>query len=483
MKKILCLCLVISILLLHVTPALAQSAGPRLVSGTVALDEIQQAALLGWISANPPAETDLYAPTYLQNTNGSTYISFVALRPDLPEPYAWTLTDSPDVLWMGTILIDPAGNVTPFGLAAEPTTGAKLAAPARLPPGGDGGGANIALPWQAGTAMVYGPRGVHGLGDYSTSGMYAVDWVSGDNLGNNAAPPSVYASASGEVDYVCDDGTSVAVRVTDGNDSFVYAHLLENDNLINAHEFNKNELLGSLKYGSFSDNCGWAQQASNHYHVHWMFKPRNSYFQAEGWVLNLGSGVWSGPGGAEVRVNQSLVGGGGSYSEDGSINPADDGLIGEGTQAGTGAYIWDFLLGGVATITLTTMDSFLYKRGAYGGETVDDPLSGAGCLNCPTATPSPVIVVTGHSPGGINSAVRPQSAETYWAGTMERARTGIHQVVLILYIFAVAFPSMNIMIFLITVIVLALFAFIVWCLRIMNIIGEFWRMLKPPFVP
>jgi hypothetical protein len=175
--------------------------------------------------------------------------------------------------------------------------------------------------------------------------MRAVDLVSGDDLGGSAASSAVYASDAGTVDYVCDDGTSVAIRThnTSTGDYFIYAHLLDNENLTMSHPFTQSEFLGSLKYGTFDDSCGWAEQASNHFHVHWMFTPASGAFQAENCILTVSSAKWT-CGTETVGVGGKLYGGGGAGG-----NGTDD--PGTGTSGSNREKsFWDYVLIGFVSI-------------------------------------------------------------------------------------------------------------------------------------
>jgi len=470
MRKLLSILLMLILLAQPLQQASAQSyTSIELVPGTVTLATSQREAVLAWLENNKPADTTLYSATYFQ-PGSPAYVSLVGLRPDLPAPYAWELVDTADVIWMGTLLIQADGSITPYGLALGDVPLKVHAAPDN----GAGGSSQIAFPWQAGSSMIYGPRGIHGEGDYSTTGMYAVDWVGGDNI-TNSAPAAAYASAAGTIDWVCSDGISVAVRITDGTDTFVYAHLLDNANLVNGSAFSRGALIGSLKYGSFNDNCGWAQQDVNHYHIHWMFTPRNSHFQAESWILNFGDSQWHN-GSAAVGTGDSIIGGGGSGAP--GDPPPDDGGNGSGTTVGTGTFVWDFLINGFSNAVTGVMGSFLYRRTAVGGADGLKPISinmdenpGDGGLPTPTPTPMPV---SGSS--GLSVTPRPAYSDLYWAQMLTQARGAIHESTLVAYIFSIAFPSMNLIIFVFTILIIAGNEFIVWAMKIMKLIGEFWDM-------
>ena len=191
---------------------------------------------------------------------------------------------------------------------------------------------------------MYGPRGVHGDGDYGTTGMVAVDFVGGDNLGSNIASNTVFAADTGTVDYVCDDGTSVAIRThnTGTGDYFVYAHLLDNANLAIDTVFSQAEAIGNLKYGSFNDTCGWASQQASNYHLHFMFTPANDAFQIENCVIDVASAEWT-CGNTTVTTGGFLYGGGGY----GALID-DPGSPSNTVAATTARSFWDFVILGLA---------------------------------------------------------------------------------------------------------------------------------------
>ena len=177
--------------------------------------------------------------------------------------------------------------------------------------------------------------------------MYAVDLVSGSDLGSSAANDAVYASDAGTVDYVCNDDTTVAVRTYNSTtgDYFIYAHLRDNAMLVLDREFSQGESIGQLKHGSFDDFCGWAEQKDNHWHLHWMFTPGTSNtFQAEDCILFFSDKKWHCGATNVIGTGQWLTHGNGY-------------LLGHDDPGGTNGYegrapaelsFWDLLLVGIA---------------------------------------------------------------------------------------------------------------------------------------
>ncbi len=144
------------------------------------------------------------------------------------------------------------------------------------------------FPLAPGTLMNYGSLGVHNNGFTSVvSGWKAVDLMSDGDTTLNHAPNRLIVSEAGTISYVCDDGTSLAVKVGD----FFYTHLLYNTSLVVGHVFNKGDYMGKLKTGSFNKTCGYASQPSNWFHVHWGFP--NANLQIEDWTLSMATGNWT----------------------------------------------------------------------------------------------------------------------------------------------------------------------------------------------
>jgi len=349
MKRIL---LIVCLMLFIAVPVQAQSADPYIIRTTKPIPDALRDNLNMWLATDAPSDAPYYIVTYSKPKTGYTVVSLVGV--DLPSPDAeWNLSEYPS-LWMGTVKVFDDGTVSPLTFAAHSPKVARLQSAA-------GGGSYVAFPWQAGTSVVFGPRGVHGSGDYGTSGLLAVDFVSGTGFGPSAANDGVYASDAGVVDYVCEDATSTAIRThnTTTGDYFVYAHILANDSLDYDVEFAKGELIGSLKHGSFDDTCGWAEQTSTSWHVHWMFVPASGSFRAEDCRLTVSTQKWD-CSGEEVGTGQFLYGGGGS----GALSASGLGTASAGV-ADTQASFWDYFLGGIIRIFDTLFLSQLPEHGSY----------------------------------------------------------------------------------------------------------------------
>jgi len=291
--------------------------GITMVPGTVAVGtEVENAVRQALSDARVVLPTaDCYSISALQKEDRWLFVSVVGLK-DLDAGLGWNLDNA---IWAGLILLckDEDGRWTG---AAEGTVEFSVLL-ADVPESILGAKAKQDLnplqrlaitsgyrfPWQSGTSMQYGPFGVHDAG--FISGWKAVDFLSDGNTGAGHAPDRLLAAASGSISYVCNDGTSVAIRIGD----LLYAHLLYNSNLTIGHYFNQGEEMGQLRPGSFSGNCGWADQGANWFHVHWGF-PNTGTFEAGGWTLNLSDGLWR-RGGETRGINSWFL------AEDGGPTP------------------------------------------------------------------------------------------------------------------------------------------------------------------
>jgi len=298
MKKILSFFFVLCVLVPFST-AIAQEVTPSIVDTTIPVSEGIRTAVNAWLETSAPAPLPYWAITYVGEENeetGDIFVSVVALAV-ADHNVQWRITDNSVVTWMGSVIVhaDQTVEVYSDGGYAEDQArkvGGKLATPLL-----DGGGGNVRFPWDSGTSMMYGTRGVHAAGggaDYAV-GFSAVDFLGGNDLGSGVASDRVYAVATGEVDYVCQDPVTTLIRTenTETNDYYIYAHLLENLHLTEGYTFYQGDYIGSLKHGTFDDNCGWAEQTAQHYHLHFGFKFSGGYFAMEGCVLSLSSQKWT----------------------------------------------------------------------------------------------------------------------------------------------------------------------------------------------
>jgi hypothetical protein len=334
MKRLINL-LTVVVICVAVIPVRAQGPAPYVIRSTRPISTQLRERLDDWLLNSPPSAAPYYIVTNTSMIGDVTRVSLVGV--DLESPDAdWNFEDGDHTVWLGSVTVSADGVVT----YDDPVTGAsKMAAPSMA----NGGGSYLSFPFAAGTTALYGPRGVHAAG-YGTTGMRAIDIVSGDDMGASAAPPYATAADAGTVDYVCDDGTSVAVRTHNSStgDYFIYAHMINNANLVEGHTFSAGEVIGSLVYGTFDDDCGWADQQAKHYHLHWGFAPASGKFQVGGCVLTVSTQAWA-CGQDQIKVGGYLTGGGGF------VGNGDDTNTGGGSVV-TDPTFWDYFLIGVLNL-------------------------------------------------------------------------------------------------------------------------------------
>jgi len=280
------------------TPPNPGQAEIVMVPGTIIVEEQVTDAIRDALvqAGDVVSSADYYAISALQDEGNWLFVSVVGLM-NLDTDLNWNLQDNAS--WYGLVLLRQDENglwtgavegTTEFSLLLADVPETILTAQAKqdLNPrqfSTAASSSSYAFPWQAGTSMQYGSLGVHDNG--FISGWKAVDFISDGNTSQGHAPNRLLAAASGTISYVCNDGTSVAIRIGD----LMYTHLLYNGNLHTGHYFNQCDELGQLKPGSFSDTCGYADQGPGWFHVHWGF-PNAGSFQAEGWTLSFSDQKW-----------------------------------------------------------------------------------------------------------------------------------------------------------------------------------------------
>ena len=284
-----------------VTPTATPQTAITMAPGTVAVEkDVESAvrqALAHALDTVPPA--DYYAITDVREADNWLFVSVVGLK-GLSAALGWNLLDNAS--WFGVVLLhqDKDGR---WAGAVEGTTEFSLLL-ADVPEKILSNTAKQSLdplqrrllitisasrfPWQSGTKMQYGILGVHDNGFSSVvSGWKAVDFLSDGNTGAGHAPNRLLAAATGSIGYVCNDGTSAAIRIGD----LFYTHLLYNGNLYTGKSFSQGDEIGQLRPGSFSGTCGYAYQGADWFHVHWGF-PNTGSFQVKDWTLSLADGQW-----------------------------------------------------------------------------------------------------------------------------------------------------------------------------------------------
>lgn len=275
------------------TPANAQAEPGQIVWINSPISAELRAALDTWLT-NPPTPQKYYAVTYSQKTGNNYYVSLVAL--DLQnenEQWSFTGIETYDengniiyinkVTWFETILVHPDGMIEyPFGNSQAHAP--KIAMPAFIDHTGAGGGSYVRFPWQPSKMVRWTVLGVHGGGDLATTpGTWrAVDLESGSDFGSGAANDIVYASTGGIIQAICADDNSVAVRIGNSQDQFIYGNMQDNANLTINHSFTAGQKISSAVHGTFIGQCGNAIQQDDRWALHWGFVTLDNSFQAEG---------------------------------------------------------------------------------------------------------------------------------------------------------------------------------------------------------
>jgi hypothetical protein len=197
--------------------------------------------------------------------------------------------------------------------------------------------AGYILPFRNGSTAIYGPLGVHDCG-FSLTGWKAVDLLPAEN--------QVYAVETGDIAYVCRDGTQVALRVN----GILYDHLVDNGQEVGDH-VTQGESLGSMVTGSFNAPCGYADQQAGHWHVHFCFVPTGGKFYADGYTLDTISGNWE-KDGQTIRPNGQIT--------------AAWGDVGTTPPSGELFNVWDYLLKGLASIFNWFLNTLFLPPGSQG---------------------------------------------------------------------------------------------------------------------
>lgn len=261
-----------------VTPTITNTPDPSGIiwaDGPVTLSDALLDAIATLLLSDPPEdeETNIYAATNVSGIDTAWNVSIVNLV-DVAPPYdEWDAETN--VVWAW--FVECTGT--------EPTwTCVYYELPVL------GGDTEFRFPWRTGYKMQYGVLGVHS-GAAMIPGSSAVDFVSGDSMGADAAPATVIAAADGVITSVCSDGTSMAIRVDGGAVPIAYFHLESGQSFSEGQTITKGQVIGVLKRGTFSGtNCGWASQQPDQFHLHFVFTATTpGYLEIGGCVLNMSS--------------------------------------------------------------------------------------------------------------------------------------------------------------------------------------------------
>jgi hypothetical protein len=275
----------------------------QLIPGTAALDVELEKSLVSLLqnATSIPEEIIHFAVTDVQPIEGGQFVSIIGLV-GINADLKWNLIDNG--AWFGLVFAQPSEDhqwVTALEGTAEfaesvwelPDTA--LPDKARMDLTGSrqqfAFSETAIFPWEPGTSMIYSDLGVHDNGFSSiVSGWKAVDFLSNGNTGVGDAPNRLLAALSGTITYKCNPAVgnvTTAIKIGD----MMYTHLMNSSNLSVGRTFTQGQQLGTMKTGSFNENCGYANQQSYQYHVHFGF-PNNPEFTAGGWTLRLADQKW-----------------------------------------------------------------------------------------------------------------------------------------------------------------------------------------------
>lgn len=287
--------------------------------GPLTLSSALLEAIEDLLIAFPPgdAESNIYATTNISGIDTSWNISLVNLA-DVPAPYdVWNQEDNVAWAWF----VECTGT--------EPNWTCSYY---ELPP--SGGSTSLIFPWKSGYSARYGVLGVH-AGAIMVPGSSAVDFVGGDTMGSSVFPPQVVAVSDGTIVHVCNDGTSIAIRVDGGPVALGYFHFAIGQTFTEGQVVRQGQVLGNLRYGTFSGSvCGRGIQTADQYHLHFVFLPTSpGYLEIGGCVLNLSSGSFVCGGNTYRPLSYIPNGGGASDPQD----PTND----NPPSVGGGAHFWD----------------------------------------------------------------------------------------------------------------------------------------------
>jgi len=300
--------LILGIVLVFCFFGVVMAAPADMADSSVPVDQAVEDAAAAALGQSPPITdtVDYYAITHVRaiTTTNHYLLSVTAL--DVDDPGSWNIMDH--ALWEGLVIVHSDQGITYTAGVQDTITFTNIITGAGL----DGGyvchltGENCPaysydaqaaaevpiFPWTQGTKMWYSDLkgGVH-EGTDGLAGDRAVDWVSGDTYGSNAAPNMVYTSQSGYVDYLCNDDFQTTITI--GN--FGYMHLQPNPNIYEGQYYQRGQAIGPLVYGNIDkelQQCGYAEQRATSFHLHWSFKPSNGYFRAENWTLTVSDSTW-----------------------------------------------------------------------------------------------------------------------------------------------------------------------------------------------
>lgn len=309
--------------------------GPVTLSAAL-LDEIGDL-----LTSDPPAggESNVFAATNISGVDTAWNVSIVNLMGVSPPYENWNVEDN--MGWVGTVACT----------GTEPSWSCHYYVPPAT-----GGSGSLRWPWQTGYSAQYGVLGVHR--DLGASlpwsilyGSQAIDLLGRDSV-SQSMPPIIVSAGNGVINWICNDGTSMAIRVVGGPVNLFYFHFDVGQSFSEQQVVAQGQVLGYLKYGNFSGECGHASQASDQYHVHFVFfETSPGYLEIGGCVLDIGTEAIVCNGHTYNTLDYLPNGGESSDPE----HPISD----NPTMGGGGAHIWDGIVDAIVQLSSNSIDQYL----------------------------------------------------------------------------------------------------------------------------
>ena len=312
---------------------------------TIPLDTGINDAVEALIEEACPIDDDYFVITNVTE-QGADYLVSVAGVAGIYEDLVWNFEDNVNFTHPA-LVIDDSGMVAQwYSIPLPDAIGGSGSF-------GPGGGSDIWWPIPRGRKAFYGVAGVHNSG-FGCSSCIAVDLVGGPSYGGEVFPNTVTSPADLTISHVCNSGTDQrSIYMTNSRgDKFVIAHLLNNANIYEGKSFQRGQVIGALKTGTFNEPCGYATQQSSTYHIHFGIVPAGGKYQIEGCVLNVSSQKWACPGGLTVGSGSMLpVSGSGPATYPNPNDPDAPPIViydpTTGEMAVMGGHIWDMPLMGL----------------------------------------------------------------------------------------------------------------------------------------
>jgi hypothetical protein len=324
------------------TPTLTATPGNGITwaPGTVTLSDALRDEIGDLLTTNPPIEAsgNVYAITNISGNDAAWNVSIANII-GLSAPYdTWNIENDANWSWF----VECTGT--------EPNWSCHYYTLPSM-----GGGNTLRLPWKSGYYAIYGVAGVHS-GAIMIPDSMGID-LFGSDSDNGSMPPLVVAAGDGTITSVCSDSQTMAIRVDGGPVPLGYFHFDIGQDFQEGQRISQGDVLGSLKHGTFSGTrCGWANQRSDQYHIHFVFKETSSgYFSIGGCVLDINTQNFVCNGSTYGTL--SKIPNGGEPSPPGGT-PDPDAPPGYKTSEG-GPHIWDGIVDAIIKLNSNTLSKYL----------------------------------------------------------------------------------------------------------------------------